>query len=61
MKKSIAIFSAILLSVTMVQAQTMRINLGDVTYAIDAAQAGEMTYNNGTTQHSTRQHRDRGL
>ena len=49
MKKSIAIFSAILLSVTMVQAQTMRINLGDVTYAIDAAQAGEMTYNNGTT------------
>ena len=29
--------------------QTMRINMGDVTYAITASQAGEMTYNDGTT------------
>ena len=48
MKKllTLAIVSAAVLSVN---AQTLRINMGDVTYAIPAAQAGEMLYNNATT------------
>lgn len=48
MKKllTLAIVSAAVLSVN---AQTLRINMGDVTYAIPAAQAGEMLYDNATT------------
>ena len=47
MKKllTLAIVSAAVLSVN---AQTLRINMGDVTYAIPAAQAGEMLYDNAT-------------
>ncbi len=34
---------------TQATAQTMRIQMGQVTYAIDASKAGEMTYQDGTT------------
>lgn len=48
MKKfiTLAFVFAAVLSAT---AQTLRINMGDVTYAIPAAQAGEMLYNNAQT------------
>ena len=48
MKKSILIAILSMMTV-MVSAQTLRINMGDVTYAIPASQAGDMLYNEGTT------------
>ena len=42
----VALVSAIALTAN---SQTLRINMGDVTYAIPAAQAGEMLYDNATT------------
>ncbi len=46
--KKILITLALGASFTMAQAQTLNVVQGDVTYAIPALQAGEMTYTNGT-------------
>jgi len=48
MKKPLTLIAALLLCAA-AGAQTMRINMGNVTYAIDAATAGDMTYTNGET------------
>ena len=49
MKKLIGM---ILMAVAIIQvayAQTLNVQVGNVTYAIPAAQAGDMTYQNGTS------------
>lgn len=48
MKKTSVISFAFLSAITL-NAQTLNVNIGDVTYAIPAAQTGEMIYENGTT------------
>lgn len=48
MKKILTILSALLFVMTS-WAQTMNVVVGDVTYAVAAAQAGDMVYDNGTT------------
>ena len=48
MKRSLVIAVAIIAANSMF-AQTMRVNMGDVTYAISASQAGEMLYDAGKT------------
>ena len=49
MKKTLSTIAATLLAIAAVQAQTMNVVVGSVTYAIPASQAGEMVYNDGTT------------
>ena len=48
MKKTILLTLACVASLAL-KAQTLNVNIGDVTYAIPASQAGEMLYENGTT------------
>jgi len=48
MKKSLIVLSTLLLTLA-VQAQTMNVVVGDVTYQFPAAQAGDMTYTDGST------------
>lgn len=48
MKKAL-LFSAALMIAAAASAQTMRINQGDVTYAISASQAGEMPFTDATS------------
>ena len=48
MKKTILLTLACVVSLAL-KAQTLNVNIGDVTYAIPASQAGEMLYENGTT------------
>ena len=49
MKQRIATFILALVATVAALAQTMNIEVGQTTYQIPAAQAGEMIYNNGTT------------
>jgi hypothetical protein len=48
MKHFLSLFAALMLTIA-AGAQTMNVVVGDVTYAVPAAQAGEMVYNDGTT------------
>lgn len=45
--KRIALLSFVCLSVLILKAQTLNVNIGDVTYAYQASQTGEMSYQNG--------------
>lgn len=47
--KRISLLSATLLMSVMMSAQTMYVNMGDVSYAIEASQAGDMLFNDGTS------------
>lgn len=47
--KRIALFALASISAMVLNAQTLNVNIGDVTYAIPASQAGEMLYENGTS------------
>jgi len=48
MKKIYALFSALVLTIA-VQAQTLNVTVGNVTYQFPSSQTGEMTYTDGTT------------
>ena len=48
MKKLAAIIAALVLTIT-AEAQTLNVQVGNVTYLFPAAQTGEMTYTNGET------------
>ena len=48
MKKIYSLFSALVLTTT-VWAQTLNVNVGNVTYQFPAAQTGDMVYEDGTT------------
>ena len=48
MKKVCLIITALLLTIV-AGAQTLNIQVGDVTYQFPAAQTGDMTYANGST------------
>jgi hypothetical protein len=49
MKKVITLAACMLAAYTYSTAQTLNVVVGEVTYAIPASQAGEMTYSNGST------------
>ena len=49
MKRFSSIATALILCSTTLFSQTMNINMGDVTYAIPASQAGEMPFSDGST------------
>lgn len=49
MKRFAILSVALVLLASPLNAQTMKINIGDVTYAIPASQAGEMPFSDGTT------------
>ncbi len=49
MKKHLVTLTLALAATLSVSSQTLRINMGDVTYAIPASQAGQMLYDNATT------------
>lgn len=48
MRRKVLLSLACVVSLTL-KAQTLNVNIGDVTYAIPASQAGEMLYENGTS------------
>ena len=48
MKKIFTLFSLVLVAIT-AMAQTLNVQVGNVTYQFPASQTGEMTYNDGTT------------
>ena len=48
MKKLILLIFS-LFSATLMQAQTLKVAIGEVTYAIPAAEAGNMLYSSGST------------
>ena len=47
--KKLLLFAIALLTAVVMKAQTLNVEVGSVTYQIPAAQAGEMTYENGQT------------
>ena len=49
MRRSFLLVVFAVMSIGMVVGQTMNVNLGDVTYAIGASQAGDMVFDNGKT------------
>ena len=48
MKKFFTLLSVVLVAITSM-AQTLNVQVGNVTYQFPASQTGEMTYNDGTT------------
>ncbi len=49
MKKAFSLFALAMMSATAIYAQTLNVVVGNVTYALPSAQAGDMTYSNGET------------
>ncbi len=49
MKKAFPLFALAMMSATAIYAQTLNVVVGNVTYALPSAQAGDMTYSNGET------------
>ena len=48
MKKLLTLLSVVLVAIT-AMAQTLNVQVGNVTYQFPASQTGEMTYSDGTT------------
>ena len=48
MKRIVILFSAVLVAIVS-KSQTLNVEVGNVTYQIPAAQAGDMVYSNGTS------------